>query len=398
MAPSPVQSAPGLAGEAFVGAAPVNAAALRRGVVRALDTEHRAAHFPVVRHASDLEKGIALAAVAALSPATAGLILAMRAVANRYNVSIGVGPAASVGFLIGGGVGAGIIFAPGDQVGFYGQFDIRGGLIDSAALELQVTVVSGGIEAFGGISWALAAEVDFGVSISAQVLFDEGFNFQGVTFGLGVGYGVEPIQVFLSLQSTYAARAAALGAPRARPAARLQTRWARPFDELQGAAVAPPFPGGAIERVEGSSGGVTWRLDQLRGLKQPAGAAAPSAVSVLAPTLRLSDWPYVEGRDGSASLPLTVDWEYDTAGVGNIRIAAGEARSSGAARLDVAARVIDVAAPAAATGPAVAALKVEIEYRFTAPDGTEPVGITELVLYGDGQFERRSRWRGALAA
>ncbi|HSC79581.1 MAG TPA: papain-like cysteine protease family protein, partial [Chitinolyticbacter sp.] len=164
----------------------------------------QAARFPSTGLLGSLEATAAVAVLGALNPALGASILALRAIANRFNVSIGVGPSASVGFLIGGGVGAGLIFAPGDRVGYYGQFDIRGGWIDSASIELQITIVSGGIDSFGGISWAIAAEVDAGVSVSAQALFNTHLQFQGVTFGLGVGLGVEPIQVFLSLQGSYA--------------------------------------------------------------------------------------------------------------------------------------------------------------------------------------------------
>ena len=217
------------------------AAASGLGLVQALDTERRPARFPTVRTASAVEKEIALAAITVLSPTTSALILALRAVANRHNVSIGIGPSASVGFLIGGGVGAGIIFAPGDHVGFYGQFDLRGGFIDSASLELQCTIVRGGIESFGGISWALAVEVDAGVSVSGQALFDTSLRFQGVTFGLGVGLGVEPIQVFLALQGSYAeslASAPAGGASGARVRPLAAESFTLNWDEVQ--AIAQP--------------------------------------------------------------------------------------------------------------------------------------------------------------
>lgn len=366
-----------------------------RGVVRTLGTQRRPAHFPSTEVASWWKKELVLTTLFALSPA----LVAVRAAANRYNLSVAIGPTASVGFLIGGGVGAGIIFAPDDEVGFYGQFDILGGLIDSASVEIQCTIVSGGIESFSGISWAVAAEVDLGVSVSAQVLFDTSLHFQGVTFGLGLGLGIEPIQVFFSLQGTAAESLAltqAVPAPSARPLPpHVQTRRAVAMDEATGAIVPPPFPGAVIERVDGASGNVRWQLDQLRGFKLPPGMA-PDAVSCVAPAVRLSDWPYLEGRDGAASLPLTVDWEFAAGGVGNIRVAAGEARNAEGVTLDVRARILDQTLPPSPAGPAVAALRVQIEYRFTAPDGATPLAITELILHGDGQLERRSTWQTAL--
>ncbi|WP_169307264.1 papain-like cysteine protease family protein [Chitiniphilus eburneus] len=202
-APAPAPAAPSATAPGN-GAAPATAQSLRAYPVVALDTNRREARFPATGTLGSTEAAIALGVLGVLNPGLAGTILALRAVANRFNVSIGIGPSASVGFLIGGGIGAGLIFAPGDQIGYYGQFDIRGGWIDSASVELQITIVGGGIDSFGGISWAVAAEVDAGVSVSAQALFNTSLQFQGVTFGLGLGLGVEPIQVFLSLQGSYA--------------------------------------------------------------------------------------------------------------------------------------------------------------------------------------------------
>ncbi len=367
-----------------------------RGVVRALGTERRPARFPPTDEASWWEREVALAA---LFPASA-LVAMVRAAANRYNVSIAIGPTANVGFiLVGGGGGAGIIFAPDDEIGFYGQFDIRTGLIlASASVELQFTIVSGGIESFSGISWATGVEVDLGVSVSAQALFDTSWRFQGVTFGLGVGLGVLPIQVFEAVQATAAqslALAQAAPAPSNGAPLHQQIRRAVALDEATGAIVPPLFPGAAIERVEGAAGNIRWQLDQLRGFKRPPGVA-PGAASCITPTVRLSDWPYVEGSDGPASLPLTVDWEFESGGVGNIRIAAGEARNANSVTLDVHARILDEPVPPGTNGAGISTLKVQIEYRFTAPDGSTPLGITELTLYGDGQLERRSRWQTAL--
>ncbi|GAA5785138.1 papain-like cysteine protease family protein [Chitiniphilus shinanonensis] len=224
-APAPASTAPAATAPATpapTGGAPVTAQSVRGYPVVALDTNNRRpARFPGTGVLGSTEATIALGVLGVLNPGLAGTILALRAVANRFNVSIGIGPSASVGFLIGGGVGAGLIFAPGDQVGYYGQFDIRGGWIDSASVELQITIVGGGIDSFGGISWAIAAEVDAGVSVSAQALFNTSLQFQGVTFGLGLGLGVEPIQVFLSLQGSYASGLAlAQGYAAAQPARR----------------------------------------------------------------------------------------------------------------------------------------------------------------------------------
>ena len=201
-------------GLAMAAPRPAAAPALRRatamsmgrslGVVRALDSQYKPIQFPQTRALSAIEREIALGALSALAPSIFPILTAARTVATAHNVSIAFGPAVSLGLAIGMGGGVGIIFAPNNEVGVYGQFDIRGGLIDSASAELQCTVVRGGIDAFNGVSFALAVEVDAGVSVSGQALFNSSLSFQGVTFGLGVGLGVEPIQVFLSVQGSLA--------------------------------------------------------------------------------------------------------------------------------------------------------------------------------------------------
>ena len=153
--------------------------------------------------------------LSATAPGVFPILSAARAVATAHNVSVAFGPAVSVGFELGMGAGIGVIFAPNNDVGVYGQFDIRAGLIDSASAELQCTVVRGGIDAFNGVSFALAVEVDAAVSVSAHALFDTSLNFQGVTFGLGVGLGIEPIQVFLSVQGRMAGSLAYNARPQA---------------------------------------------------------------------------------------------------------------------------------------------------------------------------------------
>ncbi|UXY14501.1 hypothetical protein N8I74_14410 [Chitiniphilus purpureus] len=184
--------------------APTAQALAQQPKVRVTDQARRPVHAPSTGVLGQTEARLALAALTVLQPPLIALVGALRLVVDRYNVSIGIGPSVSAGLLVGGGLGAGLIFAPGGKIGYYGQFDVRAGLIDSASAELQITIVKGGIEAFGGISFAVAVEVDLAVSVSAQALFDTTPSFQGVTFGAGAGLGVEPIQVFIAMQGSAA--------------------------------------------------------------------------------------------------------------------------------------------------------------------------------------------------
>ena len=160
-------------------------------------------------------RSVAIQALLAANPAFFSTVLLARAAAEAGNLTIGIGPAVSAGLLAGGGLGAGLIFAPGNVMGVYGQVEISAGWIASIGASLQVTIVRGGVDAFRGVSYAAGISGGEGLTGGAAALFNEARDFQGVSLQVGVGVGLSPVDIYTSVQHAIAAQlgiAMALGA------------------------------------------------------------------------------------------------------------------------------------------------------------------------------------------
>jgi len=150
-----------------------------------------------------------LAAIAAemsvVSPALAlvlmPLLRLLPTVANRFNVTIGIGPALSGGVVAGTSFGVGILFAPGNRIGFYGSLGAVLGAIISINGTMQVTIVKGGPEVFGGSAVAVTVGGGEGIVGSASALLSQG-QFIGLSFTMGVGAGITPIETYAQFQYT----------------------------------------------------------------------------------------------------------------------------------------------------------------------------------------------------
>ena len=140
-----------------------------------------------------------------VNPAAAAMIMPLLyllpEVADRYQVSIGIGPAVTGAAVGGGSLSAGILFAPGHRIGVYGSLGAVLGAIVSISLTMQVTIVHGGPELFGGTAFAATIGGGEGVVGSASALLSDG-KFIGVTFAMGVGAGVTPIEAYIQYQYT----------------------------------------------------------------------------------------------------------------------------------------------------------------------------------------------------
>jgi N-acetyl-anhydromuramyl-L-alanine amidase AmpD len=159
---------------------------------------------------------LAVQAMLAAHPALAPLALMARAAAEAAGVSVGIGPQASAGLLAGGGLGAGIIFAPGNVMGVYGQAEINAGWIASVGASVQLTIVKGGVDAFSGLSYAAGVSGGEGLTGGAAALFDAQGQFLGVTLQVGVGAGLSPIDIYVGVQRAVSSQlgvAAASGIP-----------------------------------------------------------------------------------------------------------------------------------------------------------------------------------------
>jgi hypothetical protein len=393
--------------------------------VRVRDRTRRPARFPQVRMLSAIERTAVTALLAAVHPAAAAMVGALRALPAAHHISVGIGPSASAGFLIGAGIGAGLIFAPGGQVGVYGQFDIRAGFIDSASVELQVTLVQGGVEAFSGINFAVGVEFDLGVSLSGQALFNTQAQFQGITVGVGAGLGVEPFQLFVAMQAGAAqalalsveddGSSAALGAPAPAqsepvllpaPAPVMQQPLEyeeRPGDgpdgvvaRAQAAPVIIPIVaavvGAVFTRLLNNDGDVSWELDQMNGLKHPNDQAPPTIAPVAdGAVIKLTDWPKTGGL-GSIFAGFEVRWQYNGTSLGNISI--NQVTSSDAALwgLKVKARIINDSKVYPAGSPRFAGLRIRFEYRFTHTVFSDRLAYREIQLFGNGAYNMHGEW------
>lgn len=161
---------------------------------------------------SPLQSQLLLAAITTemgvASPALAPMVLALfkllPAVATRFNVTIGIGPAVSGAIATGTSLGAGIMFAPDDRVGFYGSLDGVLGAIVSISATMQVTIVHGDADAFSGAAVAITIGGGEEIVGSATVLLtaDSSRRFLGVTFSMGVGAGLTPIEAYAQYQYT----------------------------------------------------------------------------------------------------------------------------------------------------------------------------------------------------
>jgi hypothetical protein len=172
---------------------------------RALDDGRLQIHLPgATRLEGWKAEALLIALETALAPFGGGLLLpALRLAANTANVTIGIGPVVGGGLLAGGSLGAGIVFSPGNVIGFYGATEASQGLIASISATLQVTVVGGGIENFTGDGYAVGISAGEEIVGGVAVLLTNAGSFQGVSFQVGVGIGLSPVDIYTSAQRTY---------------------------------------------------------------------------------------------------------------------------------------------------------------------------------------------------
>lgn len=141
---------------------------------------------------------------------------AILAACSRLNVTVGIGPTIQGGLGAGGNLGVGILFAPGDRIGFYGSGTGLGGFIYSIGAGVQVTVVRGGPENFKG--QAVTGSVSFsvaGINVGATGLYSPGSSkLIGVSYEVGIELAaaiVGSIEAAAGLQGTSTSLSAPFG-------------------------------------------------------------------------------------------------------------------------------------------------------------------------------------------
>lgn len=234
----------------------------------------------------------------------AALLAGLPALANRFNVTIGVGPSVSGGLVTGASFGAGILFAPGDRLGYYGSVGGVLGAIVSISATLQVTVIKGGPENFGGSALLTGITIDTGVgpAVGAYAILANG-KFLGVTGEVGASAGLSPFEAFAEFQYTATSLSLAV-----------QAR------QLAGPALFGIAGLGAVEAIEiglgaiglaseigKADGGLAWASDQADRLLAPEarvklGEKAKAAYSY--PLLWVG-----EIKQGFADALFLVKWE-----------------------------------------------------------------------------------------
>jgi N-acetyl-anhydromuramyl-L-alanine amidase AmpD len=170
------------------------------------ESDLQPAQLPPARRLTGWEKQVVRGAMDVLvsagpPPVSAVLPMLIRLV-NNQGVSVGIGLGGDAGLLGGAGLGFGVILAPNDDVGVFGSVEISAGLLAGISAGARVIVVRGGIESFNETGYALGVTVEEGASVSAIALFNAQREFHGVSFQLGVGAALSPIQIFTAVEKS----------------------------------------------------------------------------------------------------------------------------------------------------------------------------------------------------
>jgi N-acetyl-anhydromuramyl-L-alanine amidase AmpD/V8-like Glu-specific endopeptidase len=146
------------------------------------------------------------------------------------------------------------------------------------------------------------------------------------------------------------------------------------------------------EILSDSSGDISWELDQFKGLKHPNDKApANPAPFTDAATIRLDDWPKLTGwYVDDIYAWFTVDWQHNGLSLGNVRIGNIGTNDAKLMKLKVRAQIMDDNILYEPGG--LAALRVRFHYRFSRTPGDDIIAVTELQLFADGTYLRKSDW------
>jgi V8-like Glu-specific endopeptidase len=123
---------------------------------------------------------------------------------DRAGATLALGISGTLGLGDGFGVSAGIVFAPGHRIGFYGTGAGVIGMIYNAGGSVQITLIDGGPEKLAGdgymagisvatLGWFDAGTLD--APVGAHMLFDMAHNPIGVTFEFGISAGLPVISL-----------------------------------------------------------------------------------------------------------------------------------------------------------------------------------------------------------
>ncbi|WP_257140529.1 N-acetylmuramoyl-L-alanine amidase [Burkholderia sp. RF2-non_BP3] len=154
--------------------------------------------------------------------------------------------------------------------------------------------------------------------------------------------------------------------------------------------IEPPSAGGefglgvTLTRRTESRDGRSYDLAQLAGLVQPANALAGGAGQprMAGQRITLDDWPYIDGPSGRTSAPVSIDWAWQGGAVGDVTIAAAQGQM-----LDGWTAFVRADIGRGSGTPERASVTLRITTTFRHAGEEEQVGVTEVVLNGDGRFQ-----------
>lgn len=141
-------------------------------------------------------------AIGAAVPALGIAVGILRIAANKDDLTIGFGPVLGGGFIGGISASVGLICAPNDTFGFYGNFSGLIGAIGSISLTAQYTFLKGGIESWAGAGKGVTIGGGDVIVGSVSLLMDEKEEFAGVSIAAGLGIG-EPLEVYVSYSISF---------------------------------------------------------------------------------------------------------------------------------------------------------------------------------------------------
>jgi N-acetyl-anhydromuramyl-L-alanine amidase AmpD len=178
----------------------------QKGTAQALEAEMQPVQLPSATPVTGWKKQVIRGAVdalvsASMPPVSTVLPLLIRLV-NEQGFSVGLGLGGDAGLLGGAGLGFGVILAPNDDVGIFGSVEINVGLLAGLSGGARVIVIRGGIDTFNETGYALGVTVEDGPSVNAIALFNAQREFHGVSFQLGVGIALSPLQIFTGVEKS----------------------------------------------------------------------------------------------------------------------------------------------------------------------------------------------------
>lgn len=314
-----------------------------------------------------------------------GIPTAAMASAKQHGFAIAFGLGGSAGIAVGLTTGGGVVFGSNGEVAFYGTSGQAIGVIASVSVGIQVTIVKGGISNFMGEAIATTGAAGEGVGGSFAILTSPSSGeFLGITGSFGLTAGLSPVEIYVEKQKTWAL-----------------SLDADEFTESQAVVeIGSAIAGATMQRIMDNNGDVKWKLDKLNGFKHVGDDKknkGPGPVKQKRVNIPGFKSHTVFGID-EISTDFDIKFQYDGRSVGNILITPVRTNDAFGAGLMVTATISNDARPycpaMASTcddSKKMAAVQIEFHYRFDNTIFADKIGITEVTVFGSGEWTHKSR-------